>query len=171
VREVAVFERCLMKMWYGYVATLLIVTASLAQEHTGAQEHTEIFTLRQLGCPAILTRQNPIPARRGHFLALKNIGNTMLRRFRIGWIIVYPDGQDEIGFGSPDYMPFGVEPGKTVSVPLGVSLPRRKARPDGLFAIGFFIAEVHTQTGTVWKTWPRDIEEQVLLRMASTSAP
>jgi hypothetical protein len=104
--------------------------------------------MRQAGCPAILVRQNLIPARRGHSLALKNIGNTMLSRYRIGWVVVYADGEDEIGFGSTDYMPFGVEPGQTVSVPPQVALPQRNVRPED-FAIGFFIAEVHTQTGTV----------------------
>src|ERR1035438_5869241 len=34
----------------------------------------------------------------------------------------HPDGEDEIGFGSTDYMPFGVEPGQTVSVPPQVAL-------------------------------------------------
>ena len=126
--------------------------------------------MRQPGCPAILVRQNPIPARRGHFLRLKNIGNTMLSRYRIGWVVVYPDGEDEIGFGSTDYMPFGVEPGQTVSVPPQVALPQRNVRPED-FAIGFFIAEVHTQTGTVWKASLRDIEEQVHLRIALVSAP
>lgn len=153
-----------MKVCYGCVSALLIVTSSLV-----AQEHTTIFTLRQPGCPATLVRQNPIPARRGHFLALKNIGNTMLSRYRIGWIIVYRDGEDQIGFGSTDYMPFGVEPGQTASVPLGVSLPRRNVRRKGLFAIGFFIAEVQTQTGTVWKATLRDIEEQVHFRIASVT--
>jgi hypothetical protein len=101
---------------------------------------------------------------------LKNIGNTMLSRYRIGWVVVYPDGEDEIGFGSTDYMPFGVEPGQTVSVPPQVALPQRNVRPED-FAIGFFIAEVHTQTGTVWKASLRDIEEQVHLRIALVSAP
>jgi hypothetical protein len=152
-----------MKLSCRCVSMLLIMTSSLV-----AQERTAMIRLSQPAAPAMLVRQNHILGRRGDFLGsatLKNIGTTSLNSYRIGWIAAYPDGKDEIGLGSPIDVPKGVEPGQTVEV------PAQNVRPEGSFTVGFFIAEVHTQAGIVWKASLGDIEEQARLRAAALPFP
>jgi hypothetical protein len=140
-----------MRMRYGCISALLALTSCLF-----AQEHTTVFRIYQPGSPARLGRENRIVGRNGDFLqsaTLQNVGKQSFDRYRIGWVAIYQDGREEIGLGPVIEVPYGVAPNDTVEV------PPQHVRPEGSFAIGFFVAEVHGQDGTVWNVSLEEINK------------
>jgi hypothetical protein len=140
-----------MRMRYGCISALLALTSCLF-----AQEHTTVFRIYQPGSPARLGRENRIVGRNGDFLqsaTLQNVGKQSFASYRIGWDAIYLDGREEIGLGPVIEVPHRVAPNDTVEVP-----PQR-VRPEGAFAMGFFVAEVHGQDGTGWNASLEEIKK------------
>jgi hypothetical protein len=105
--------------------------------------------LRQPDSPAIFVRtvhshkdflRNATP---------KNVSTISRTGYRIGWVVVYSGGKDKVGLGLPVDVPEGIDPGRTVEVPAQRVSPSSSA--EGASAVVFFITDVHSATGTVWK--------------------
>jgi hypothetical protein len=150
-----------MRMRYGCISALLALTSCLF-----AQEHTTVFRIYQPGSPARLVPSrvfssrsvpvNRIVGRNGDFLqsaTLQNVGKQSFASYRIGWDAIYLDGREEIGLGPVIEVPHRVAPNDTVEV------PPQHVRPEGAFAMGFFVAEVHGQDGTVWNASLEEIKK------------
>jgi hypothetical protein len=132
-------------IWVGYLPTLLIVASSVwGQDHV-----TAMLWLRQANSPATLIQS---VHSREDFLqsaTLKNVSNASLDSYRIGWVVVFPGGKDKVGLGLPVDVPEGIEPGQTTDVPAQGVNPHFAA--EGASAVVFFVTDVRTLSGTVWR--------------------
>jgi hypothetical protein len=100
---------------------------------------------------------------------LKNVSNTPLVGYRIGWVVVYPGGKDKVGLGLPVDVPEGLEPGQTTVVPAQGVNPRFAV--EGATVMVFFVTEVRAASGTVWKPELSRIEQDARQIADSTLAP
>jgi hypothetical protein len=151
------------KIWLGYFATLLMMTPSLL----GQERSTSMTWLTQPDSPAIFVRTDHSLKDFLRNATLKNVSNVSLTGYRIGWVVVYPGGKDKVGLGLPVDVPKGIDPGRTVEVPAQRVSPSFAA--EGASAVVFFITDVHSATGTVWKPELEEIEHEA--RAELTSAP
>jgi hypothetical protein len=144
--------------WCECISALLIVVPALSAQ----VQNTAMLRLSQPDAPGILVRT----LHGKDYLqsaTLKNIGTAPITGYRIGWVEVYPEkmanygayqramlgGKDKIALGYRVDVPEGIDPMKTTDVPAqGVS---DCSYWEGATAVVFFVAEVRTATGTVWK--------------------
>jgi hypothetical protein len=141
------------KIWVGYLATLLMMTSSLGRERS-----TSMLWLTQPDSPAIFVRTVHSVKDFLKSATLKNVSNTSLTGYRIGWVVVYPGGKDKVGLGLPVDVPQGIDPDRTVEVPAQRVSPSFSA--EGASAVVFFITDVHSARGTVWKPELEKIEHE-----------
>lgn len=142
------------KIWVGYLATMLILTSSLL----GQEGSTSMIWLTQPDSPAIFVRTVHSFKDLLRSATLKNVSNTPLTGYRIGWVVVFPGGKDKVGLGLPVDVPQGIDPGRTVEVPAQRVSPSFSA--EGASAVVFFITDVHSAKGTVWKPELEEIEHE-----------
>jgi hypothetical protein len=150
------------KIWLGYFATLLMMSPSLL----GQERSTSMTWLTQPDSPAIFVRT--VHSVKDFLMSatLKNVSNASLTGYRIGWVVVYPGGKDKVGLGLPVDVLKGVDPGRTVEVPAQRVSP---SFSEGASAVVFFITDVHSAMGTVWKPELEEIEHEA--RAELTPAP
>jgi len=130
-------------VWGGCLSTLLLSSLVLGQNRG-----TVMLWLGQPKSPAALKRTVHGIEDLLQSATLKNVSDTSLVGYRIGWVVVYPGGKDKVGLGLPVDMPEGLEPEQTTKVPAQGVNPQFA---DGATAVVFFVTEVRTISGTVWR--------------------
>jgi len=153
------------RIWVGCLSTLLMMTSSLLGQERG----TAMLSLRQPGSPAILVRTVHDVKDFLKSATLKNVSNTSLTGYRIGWVVVYPRGKNKVGLGLPVDVPEGIEPGQIAEVPAQGVSPVFSA--EGAYAVVFFVTDVHTAMGAVWKPELEEIEQASRQMAQSIPAP
>jgi hypothetical protein len=145
----------------GCFSTLLLAALVLGQDRG-----TAMLKLSQPKSPAALERT--VHSTKDFLLSatVKNVSNTSLVGYRIGWVVVYSGGKDKVGLGLPVDVPEGLEPEQTAEVPAQGVNPQFAA--DGATAVVFFITEVRTVSGTVWRP-DLSLIEQAARRMADST--
>jgi hypothetical protein len=150
-------------VWLGCFSTLLLASLVLGQDRG-----TVMLWLRQPKSPAVLTRTVHGIQDLLQSATLKNVSNTSLVGYRIGWVVVYPGSKDKVGLGLPVDMPEGLEPEQTTEVPgQGVN----SQFTDGATAVVFFVTDVRTISGTVWRPDLSRIEQGARQMADSTLTP
>jgi len=139
----------------GCIPILLVLSSSLtAQDH-----NTGFIRLRQPDSPAQFVRtRNNVKEDLLKFATLKNVGDSPITGYRIGWVAVYDQGKDKVGLGLPVDVPDGINPGQTVEVSAQGVSPNLLA--EGPLAIVFFVAETRTTNAPTWKPDIEQIEVQ-----------
>jgi hypothetical protein len=158
-------ERWLMRnVLVGCLSALLLASTVLGQDHG-----TAMLRLRQPNSPASFGRTVHGIEDLLMSATLKNVSNTSLVGYRIGWVVVYPGGKDKVGLGLPVDVQRGLEPGQTTEVPAQGVDPRVAA--EEATAVVFFIAEVRTASGGLWKPRLSRIEQDARQMAHATLAP
>ena len=149
-------------LWLGCVPIFLALSPSLPAQDQG----TAFIRLLQPDSPARFVRtRNNVKEDLLKFATLKNLGDTSITSYRIGWVAMYDQGNDKVGLGLPVGVPDGINPGQTVEVPAqGVSPTLLSERP---LAIVFSVAEIHTAGDATWKPELAQIEWQARHTVAS----
>lgn len=153
------------KIWVRCLPTLLMVASSVFGQDHG----TAMLRLRQPDTPAALVRTVHSVEDFLQSATLKNVSNASLSGYRIGWVVVYPGGKDKVGLGLPVDVPEGLEPGQTAQVPAQGVNPHFAA--EGASAVVFFVTDVQTVSGTVWRPDLARIEQDACRMANSTLAP
>jgi hypothetical protein len=89
---------------------------------------------------------------------LRNVDQTRVTGYRIGWVMVFPSGKTEVHLGVRTDIPAGIEPGKTWKAPAQSVSPDHAKQ--GASAIAFFVAEVYLAGGKPWKANIGQVREQ-----------
>jgi hypothetical protein len=80
---------------------------------------------------------------------LRNVGEVPMSGCRLGWVVVYPSGNDEVHLGEPMNISAGIEPDATWDVPAQSVSPEYTRQ--GATAIAFFVAEAYPSGGPPWQ--------------------
>ncbi len=80
---------------------------------------------------------------------LKNVSQKSLYACRLGWVVVFPSGKNEVHVGVPMNIPAGIERGATWDAP-AQSVDPEYAK-HGATAIAFFVAEAFPPDREPWK--------------------
>jgi hypothetical protein len=80
---------------------------------------------------------------------LKNVGEMSVSACRLGWVVVFPSGNNEVHLGERVNLPACIKPGSTWDAPAQSVSP--EYTKQGAAAVAFFVAEVYPSTGEPWK--------------------
>jgi hypothetical protein len=89
---------------------------------------------------------------------LKNVGQKSLFACRLGWVVVFPSGNNDVHLGAPMNIPVGIGTGATWDAPPQSVSP--EYAKQGATAIAFFVAEAYPLDGTPWKADLIQIRQQ-----------
>jgi hypothetical protein len=89
---------------------------------------------------------------------LKNVGQMSLFACRLGWVVVFPSGNNDVHLGAPMNIPVGIGTGATWDAPPQSVSP--EYAKQGATAIAFFVAEAYPLGGRPWKADLIQIRQQ-----------
>jgi hypothetical protein len=89
---------------------------------------------------------------------LKNVGQKLVSACRLGWVVVFPTGSNELHLGVPMNISAGIEPGAIWDAPAQSVSPEFTKHKAA--AIDFFVAEVYQSVGEPWKADLAQIRQQ-----------
>jgi hypothetical protein len=100
---------------------------------------TVMINIPQHDSPALLVSTTHTTSDLLSAAKLKNVGQMSLSACRLGWVVVFSSGNNEVHLGAPMNVPAGIGAGATWDVP-PQSVSPEYAR-QGAAAIAFFVAE------------------------------
>lgn len=142
------------KMLFGIVALVLTISSASYGQHQG----TGMLSIHESDGPAMLVQMTHTVSDFLQAAILKNVSDHPIVGYRIGWVAVYPSGRTKIGLGLPVDVPEGIKPGNVVTVPAQQVSPAF-AR-EGAIDVVFFVAEVRSMGGPVWKPTMEKVERE-----------
>ena len=110
---------------------------------------TAMINIPQQNSPALLVSTTHNKSDLLSAATLKNVGEMSLSACRLGWVVVFPSGNNEVHLGVPMNISAGIEAGATWVAP-AQSVSPEYAR-QGAMAIAFFVAEAYPSGGKPWK--------------------
>jgi hypothetical protein len=110
---------------------------------------TAMIKVPQQGSPALLVSMTHNTSDLLRAATLKNVGQMSLSACRLGWVVVFPSGNNEVHLGTPMSISAGIEPGATWVAPAQLVSP--EYAKQGATVIAFFVAEAYPSIGKPWK--------------------
>jgi hypothetical protein len=119
---------------------------------------TVMVNIRQQDSPALLVSTTHTTSDLLSAATLKNTGPMSLSACRLGWVVVFPSGNNEVHLGVAMNIPAGIETGATWDAPAQEVSSEYAKR--GATAIAFFVAEAYPSDGRPWKADLGEIRQQ-----------
>jgi len=110
---------------------------------------TAMVNIPQQDSPALLVSTTHTTSDLLSAATLKNVGQRSLSACRLGWVVVFPSGKNEVYLGAPMNIPAGIEPGAKWEAPAQSVSPKYAKQKAA--AIAFFVAEAYPLGGEPWK--------------------
>ncbi len=110
---------------------------------------TVILNIPQQDSPAVLISTTHTTSDLLSAATLKNVGKNSLSACRLGWVVVFPSGKNEIHLGARISLSAEVETGATWDAP-AQSVNPEYAR-QGAKIVALFVAEAYPSGGKPWK--------------------
>jgi hypothetical protein len=117
-----------------------------------------LVKIPQQNSPALLVSTTHTSSDLLRAAALKNIGEKSLSACRLGWVVVFTSGRNEVHLGAPMNISAGIEPGATWEAPPQSVSP--EYAEQSAIAVAFFVAEVFPSRGNPWKADLAQIKQQ-----------
>jgi len=110
---------------------------------------TVMVNIPQQDSPALLVSTTHTTSDLLSAATLRNVGQGSLSACRLGWVVIFPSGNNELHLGMPMNIPAGIETGAIWDTPPQSVSPEYAKR--GAAAIAFFVAEAYPSGGKPWK--------------------